>query len=126
MSEKNSAPPDSPKNRYYPRLNAEILLAYRPPGARQDESRVVKSKSMGLGGIMFESDHPLPVGSSFLLDLVLGDEHLEVSAKVVYSNRMRNDSYQNGFNFVDLSENQREQLTNFFLQEYDRASPDGP
>ena len=126
MSEKNSTPSDSPKNRYYPRINVEILLAYRPPGAGEDETTVVKSRTIGLGGLMFEADHPLPVGSTFDLDLVLGDEHLQVGARVVYSNRMKNDFYQNGFSFVDLNEAQRERLMNFFLLEYDRNPPDGP
>jgi len=126
MSQKREAFPDAPKNRYYPRLDAEILFAYRPAGAPEDESTVVKSRSIGLGGLMFEADHPLPVGSSFHLDLVLGEDHLEVTAKVVYSNKMVKHSYQNGLNFVDLRDEQRDQLTNYFLQEYDRTPPDGP
>jgi hypothetical protein len=126
MSEKNPAHPDRPKNRYYPRLNTEILLAYRPPGGRQDESRIVKTRSIGLGGVMFEADHPLSVGSSFLLDLVLDEKHLTVSAKVVYSNRRTGDSYQIGFSFVGLTADQREQLMNLFLQEYSRVPPDAP
>jgi c-di-GMP-binding flagellar brake protein YcgR len=126
MSEKNQASPDSPVNRYYPRLNTEILLAYRPVGGRQDESRIVKSRSIGLGGLMFQADHPLSVGSSFLLDLVLDEKHLKVSAKVVYSNRRTDDSYQIGFEFVGLTADQREQLMNLFLQEYDRVPSDPP
>jgi len=121
-----SAPGDGPKNRYFPRINAEVLLAYRPSGAPADESQVVKSRSIDLGGLMFEADHPLPVGSLFHLDLVLGELRLEVKARVIYTRKVKNDNYQIGFSFTNLSEDHREQLLNFFLQEYDRLPPEGP
>lgn len=114
------------KNRYFPRINAEVLLAYRTVDAPADEARVVNSSTIGLGGLMFEADHPLPVGTTFLLDLVLGEEHLTVSAKVVYTRKVNNDNFQNGFSFVDLTDDQRERLLGFFLQEYEKLPPDAP
>ena len=113
-----------PQNRYYPRIETEILLAYRAPGASEDESRVVKSKSLGLGGLMFEVDHPLPVGSSYHLDLVLADGHMQVNARVVYARKLHADAYQVGFSFIDLTEEQRERLMNFFLEEYEKLPPE--
>jgi hypothetical protein len=115
-----------PKNRYFPRINAEVLLAYMTPGASAEDARVVKSSSIGLGGLMFEADHPLPVGSTYQLDLVLEDEHLIVTAKVAYARKVRSDNFQNGFSFTNLSDGQRERLLNFFLQEYDKLPPENP
>jgi hypothetical protein len=115
-----------PKNRYFPRINAEVLLAYMTPGASPEDARVVKSHSIGLGGLMFESDHPLPVGSTYQFDLVLGDEHLVLMAKVIYARKLKSDNFQNGFSFTDLSDEQRERLLNFFLQEYDKLPPEAP
>lgn len=115
-----------PKNRYFPRINAEVLLAYLAPGASPEDARVVKSSTIGLGGLMFESDHPLPMGCTYQLDLVLGDEHLVITAKVVYARKVKSDDFQNGFSFTDLSDDQRERLLNFFLQEYDRLPPEAP
>ena len=115
-----------PKNRYFPRINVEILLAYRAPGADTEDARVVKSSSIGLGGLMFESDHPLPVGSAYQLDLVLGDEHLAVQAKVVYARKVNSDTFQNGCSFTGLSDDQKERLLAFFLQEYDKLATETP
>jgi len=115
-----------PKSRYFPRINAEVLLAYKPPGADTEDARVVKSNTIGLGGLMFESDHPLPVGSAYQLDLVLGEEHLVLEAKVVYARKVKSDNFQNGFSFTDLSDDQRERLLAFFLQEYDKLAPESP
>lgn len=109
------------KNRYFPRMALEVLLAYRPESAPKTHARVVKSRTLGLGGIMFESEHPLPVGSVYLLDLLLGEKRLEVPARVVYSNSAGPDLYENGLSFDSLSDGQREALTNFFLQEYEKA-----
>lgn len=115
-----------PKNRYFPRINAEVLLAYKATGAGTEDPRVVKSSSIGLGGLMFESDHPLPVGSPYQLDLVLGDTHLVLEAKVVYARKVKGDTFQNGFSFTGLSDDQKDQLLTFFLQEYDKLAPETP
>lgn len=115
-----------PKNRYFPRINAEVLLAYKPPGSDTEDARVVKSSTIGLGGLMFESDHPLPVGSPYQLDLVLGDDHLVVDAKVVYARKVKSDTFQNGLSFTGLSDDQKERLLAFFLEEYDKLAPETP
>lgn len=113
------------QNRYYPRLDIEILLAYRPLSAPEEEGKVVTSKSIGLGGIMFEDENKLPPGAAYILDLVLGEMRVKVRAKVVYSKRVRSELYQNGFSFSGLDEKGREHLTNFFLQEYERRPSEG-
>ena len=111
------------QNRYYPRMDIEVLLAYRPLSAPEEEGKVVKSRSFGLGGIMFEDENQLPPGAAYILDLVLGEMRVKVRAKVVYSKRIRNKLYQNGFSFSELDEKGREHLTNFFLQEYEQRPP---
>ena len=105
-------------------MNVEVLLAYRPASSPDEEAKITKSKSFGLGGVMFEAEDSLPVGSHYLVDLVLGEERLAVDGSVVYSNRISSGLYQNGFSFESLSEDEEEQLTNFFLQEYQRRPPE--
>jgi hypothetical protein len=112
------------KQRYYPRIKAEILLAFKSPAAGDDEACVVKTKTIGLGGLMIELDHPLPVGAAYHLDLLLGEEHMKVNATVVYARKETSDVFQMGFGFTDLSENDRERLLNFFLEEYERLPPE--
>ena len=107
-------------NRHFPRLNVEVLLAYRPVASPDGEAKVTKSKTFGLGGVMFESEDPIPVGSRYLLDLVLGDSRLAIEGSLIYSKRISSGLYQNGFSFESLSEAEEDQLTNFFLQEYKR------
>ncbi len=114
-------PSGTSQNRYYPRMEIEIVLAYRLLSAPEGENRVVKSRTLGIGGIMFEDDHPLPVGSIFILDLVLGETRMEVEGEVVYAIRTAPDVYQNGFSFPRLTAAQRDRLTAFFLQEYEKA-----
>ena len=111
-------------NRHFPRLNVEVLLAYRPVSSPDAEAKVTKSKSFGLGGVMFEAEDSLPVGSCYLVDLVLGDSRLSTEGTVVYSNCISSGLYQNGFSFESLSEAEEDQLTNFFLQEYQRRPPE--
>lgn len=111
-------------NRHFPRLDLEVLLAYRPAASPEEETKVTKSKTFGLGGVMFEAEGPLPLGSVYLLDLVLGDDRLAVEGTVVYSNRVSSNLYQNGFSFESLSEAAEDQLTNFFLLEYQRKPPE--
>ena len=111
-------------NRHFPRLDLEVLLAYRPASSPDEEARVTKSKTFGLGGVMFEAEEPLPLGSRYFLDLVLGDDRLAVEGTVVYSNRVSSSLYQNGLSFESLSEAEEDRLTNFFLQEYQRKPPE--
>lgn len=111
-------------NRHFPRLDLEVLLAYRPASSPEEEAKITKSKTFGLGGVMFEAEDPLPLGSCYLLDLVLGDDRLAVEGTVVYSNRVSSNLYQNGFSFESLSEAAEDQLTNFFLLEYQRKPPE--
>lgn len=114
--------PGNAQNRYYPRIDLEIILAYHPlPGL--GEAQVVKTKTFGLGGLMFEDEYHLPVGTSYQLDLVLGENRMEVGARVIYSLRVGPNLYQNGFAFLEMEEDRRERLTNFFLQEYEKAAP---
>jgi hypothetical protein len=111
-------------NRHFPRLNVEVLLAYRSTSSPDEEPKVTKTKTFGLGGIMFEDENPIPVGSRYILDLVLGDCRLTIEGTVVYSNRISSGLFQNGFSFDSLSDAERDQLTGFFLQEYDRRPPE--
>ena len=126
MADGKSAGHEKPQNRYYPRIKAEILLAYRPAAAASDEARVVKTLSFGLGGVMFEGEEQLPVGAEYLLDIVLGDHRLDLRAKAIYSNPIELNLYRTGFSFADMSADTKEILTEFFLQEYEKRPPEVP
>jgi hypothetical protein len=126
MADGKSVGHGKPQNRYFPRINAEILLAYRPAAAVAEEARVVKTLSFGLGGVMFEGEEQLPVGAEYLLDIVFGDNRLELKAKAIYSDPIELNLYRTGFSFIGMSADSRELLTEFFLQEYEKRSPEVP
>ena len=112
------------KDRYFPRIVADVTFSYRPKGAPVSEGAITRTKTFGLGGFMFEDECPLPVGSDLTIDLVLGENRMELDGKVVYSNRMGADRFQNGVSFTPLSEDDRDRLTSFFLLEYEKKPSD--
>jgi hypothetical protein len=126
MGDGTSAGHGKPQNRYYPRIKAEILLAYRPDTASAEEAKVVKTLSFGLGGIMFEGEEQLPVGSEYLLDIVLGDHRLDLRGRAIYSDPIGLDLYRTGLSLTGMSAEARELLTEYFLQEYEKRPSEVP
>jgi len=126
MADGKSAGHGKPQNRYYPRINTEILLAYRPAAAAAEEARVVKTLSFGLGGVMFEGEAQLPLGAEYLLDIVFGDHRLELRAKTIYSDPIELNLYRTGFSFTGMSADTRELLMEFFLKEFEKRPPEVP
>ena len=112
------------KNRYFPRMSVEILLSYRPESSAAGDGKVARTKTLGLGGFMFESEAPFVIDKVYAIDLVFGDEKMSARAKVVYSLATGEETYETGFAFLDLSDKQREELTAFFIKEYEKLPPE--
>lgn len=112
------------KNRYFPRMNVEVLLSYRPESSPESEAVVARTKTLGLGGLMLEAESAFEEGSLYRIDLVFGDEKMSVRAKVVYAIPTSDGSFDIGFVFEDLADAQRDELTGFFIQEYDKLPPE--
>ena len=112
------------KSRYYPRLAVEILLSYRPEGASADTGQVVTTKSLGLGGLMFEADTPFVAGEFYILDLVFGERKKSLKARVIYSLPVEDGKFEVGFAFQDITDEQREELTALFIREYEKLPPE--
>jgi len=112
------------RNRYFPRMDIEVLLSYWPLSADKTSAQVVRTSTLGLGGLMFESDSSFAMDSLYHLDIVFGEEKMSLTAKVVYSIPGSDATFRIGVEFTDLSDEQREQLTNFFIQEYEKLPPE--
>ena len=112
------------RNRYYPRMEVGVLLSYRPESSGEGDGQVARTKTLGLGGLMIRSDNPIAVDSLYLLDLVFGEDKISVRGKVVYSLPAGDDGFEVGFAFQDLTDSQREELTGFFIQEYEKLPPE--
>ena len=104
------------KSRYYPRMKTEVLLSYRGISSSAEETVVTRTRSLGLGGLMFESENAFEEGSRYHIDLVFGEEKMPVTARVVYSLPSGDVGYEVGFAFEELSEKEREKLTSFFIR----------
>ena len=113
----------SDRIRKYPRMEAECLLSYLKSGAVKEEAVIAQTKSLGLGGLMFESDNPPAIDDFLDLDLVLEERKVKLRGKVTYVDKSSPDSYQVGVAFVDIDDERRDILVNFYLnkQYFDTA-----
>lgn len=111
--------------RRYPRMNAEYMVAYRRPlpdggvGAPQFS----RTRTLGLGGLMFETDDPLERGETLQVEIVLSDHTVKAAGVVVYVDRQGDNSWQNGVQFTEISEDDRDRLLGAYLQREYRISP---
>jgi hypothetical protein len=107
-------------------MNAEFVVAYRPvtgPGSA-DPPRLAKTRTVGLGGTMFESEDALTNGEQFSIELMVEERTVKARGRVVYVERQPNGFYQNGIEFTDISDDDRDFLLTCYLQREYRISPD--
>lgn len=120
MGEKGSDPllPRETKVRKFPRMRADFTLAYhRAAGdGSYGPPQLARTHTLGLGGLMFESEQALVVGEMLRVELVIADQAIAASARVVYADRAPGGLFQNGLEFVELSEEDREALLACYLQ----------
>ena len=111
--------------RRYPRMVAEYVVAYRRRLADGGESaqQLAKTRTLGLGGLMFESDQPLSQGDALVLEIVVGEHTVKASGAVVYTDRRGEGPWQNGVQFTEISEDDRDALLGAYLQREYRISP---
>lgn len=110
--------------RKYPRVNVEYDLSYRPIKAGRDNVYFTKAKTLGIGGLMFESEEPLPVDSFYYLKLVIGGITVETTGKVIYANRLDDGNYQIGIEYTDITDRDRELLLGQYMKEKHNINPD--
>jgi hypothetical protein len=111
--------------RRYPRMVADYAVAYRRslPGGGASETLFAQTRSLGLGGLMFESENPLERGESLSLEIVVGDHTMAATGTVVYVDRRDDGPWQNGVQFTTLSEDDRDALLGIYLQREYRIPP---
>lgn len=111
--------------RRYPRMAAEYVVAYRrqQPGGGESASQFSRTRTLGLGGLMFESEQPLDHGETLRLDIVLGEQTIKTTAVVVYVDRQDDGPWRNGVQFTEISEDDRDALLGAYLQQEYRIAP---
>ena len=105
--------------RRYPRMDAEYVIAYRKrlPGGDETTAQFSHTRTLGLGGLMFESGKPLQHGEILLMEIVLGDQTIKTTGTVVYVDREGDGPWHNGVQFTEISEDDRDTLLGVYLQQ---------
>lgn len=115
-----------PPVRRYPRMVAEYPLSYRRslPGGGEGESEYSRTRSLGLGGLMFESESPLERGQSLHMEIALGDRTVAALGTIVYVDRNDGGPWQIGVQFTTLTEDDRDALLGVYLHREYRLPPE--
>lgn len=104
---------------------AEYVVAYRRnlPGGGETAAQYTRTRTLGLGGLMFESEQPLDHGETLRLEIVLGDKTINTTGIVVYVDRQDDSPWRNGVQFTEISEDDRDALLGAYLQQEYRIDP---
>ena len=111
--------------RRYPRMAGEYVVAYRRqlPGGGEVAAQFSRTRTLGLGGLMFDSEKPLDRGESLRLEIVFGEKTIKAAGVVVYIDRQDNGPWRNGVQFTEISEDDRDTLLGAYLQQEYRIDP---
>ena len=118
------APGQAPVRRY-PRMAGEYVVAFRRqlPGGDETEAQFSRTRTLGLGGLMFDSEGPLGQSESLRLEIVFGEKTIKAAGVVVYVDRQDDGRWRNGVQFTEISEDDRDALLGAYLQQEYRIDP---
>jgi len=106
-------------------MAAEYVVAYRRqlPDGSETAVQFSRTRMLGLGGLMFESEKPLDRGETLQMEIVLGEQKIKTTGVVVYIDRQDAGPWQNGVQFTEISEHDRDTLLGAYLQQEYRIAP---
>ena len=106
-------------------MDAEYVVAYRRrlSGGGETEAQFSRTRTLGLGGLMFESENPLDHGEILLMEIVLGEQTIKTAGVVVYVDRQDDGPWRNGVQFTEITEDDRDALLGAYLQQEYRIAP---
>ena len=82
-----------------------------------------RTRTLGLGGLMFESEMALDHGETLRLEIVFGERTIKAAGVVVYVDRQNDGPWRNGVQFTEISEDDRDALLGAYLQLEYRIDP---
>jgi len=111
--------------RRYPRMAGEFVIAFRRqlPGGGEAAAQFSRTRTLGLGGLMFDSENPLDQGESLQLEIVFGEKTIKAAGVVVYVDRQDDGAWRHGVQFTKISEDDRDALLGGYLQQEYRIDP---
>ncbi len=101
---------DKRDQRRYPRLEAEYAVTYRAIAAGEEETHYTETKTLGLGGLMFDVDEHLPPGTLYHINLFIGDRSIHLKGKVIYTHEDEDDLCHVGIEFIEIKDEDRDFL----------------
>jgi hypothetical protein len=106
-------------------MNAEYIVAFRRqlPGDGETEPQFSRTRTLGLGGLMFEFEKPLDNGETLRIEIVFGDRTIKTAGIVVYVDREGDGPWRNGVQFTEISEDDRDALLGAYLQQEYQIDP---
>ena len=125
MTDKSNPLPGNAPVRRYPRMAAEYVVAYRRrlPGGGETAAQYSRTRTLGLGGLMFESDAPIDHGETLRLEVVVGEKTITTTGIVVYVDHQQESPWRIGVQFTQISEDDRDVLLSAYLQQEYRIEP---
>ncbi len=94
------------------KINLVQVSRFDEEGFRADLA-TGRTINISRGGIRLELYHPLPLRSKVSLNLVLGEQIIDVSGKVVYLEELDEERSCMGIEFVDLDEESTELVAQY-------------
>ncbi|MCM8800531.1 MAG: Flp pilus assembly complex ATPase component TadA [Candidatus Omnitrophica bacterium] len=110
------------EKRIYKRLDSRILISYRIFKAQEElikrgvsSEQISITKNISAGGLLFISPEALPVGEVLELKIELpdGESPVDCLARVVRTEMTRDDKYEIGVCFLDITGAQRSRLDRY-------------
>ncbi len=81
-----------------------------------EEAQVGKTLNISDGGILLETDHPLPFMAQLEIVIGLDDEMLKLKGEVVHLLKKEDGALEMGIRFLEVSSKDRETLRNSLIE----------
>jgi len=100
--------------RRYPRVKSENIISLKPISASMGKKVLTVSKTIGLGGLMFESEKEMTAGEN--LDMTLLVERILTTVRVVWVEKLEEGKWTVGVEFMDINEEDRTRLLDYLMR----------
>jgi hypothetical protein len=106
-------------------MAGEYVVSYwrQLTGGGELSAEYSRTRTLGLGGLMFESGQPLGTGETLRLEIVFGEKPIKAAGVVVYVDRLDSGPWRVGVQFTEISEDDRDALLGAYLQQEYRIDP---
>jgi len=107
---------DKSIERRYPRIRSEIIISLEPVEASRGKEILTTSKTLGLGGLMFESEKKMTAGENLEMSLLAGIDLIRTTVRVVWAEKSEGGKWTVGIEFLDIDEEDRTRLLDYLMR----------